>query len=44
MRRGPGADSVMVKGGKRLKVAGENRVLELEKERDGRKHEGDRER
>lgn len=45
MRRGPGTDSVMVKGRKRLKVArGENRVLELGRERDGRKHEGDRER
>lgn len=35
----------MVKGGERLKVAGgENKVLELGKKRDGRKHEGDRER
>lgn len=46
VRRGPGTDSVMVKGGgERLQVAGgENKVLELGKKRDGRKHEGDRER
>lgn len=44
VRRGTGTDSVMVKGGLRLKVTGgENRRLELGKLRDGRKHEGDRE-
>lgn len=46
VRRGTGRDSVMVKErGGGLKIAGgEDSLLELGKERDERKHEGDRER